>query len=149
MSTGSTGEAPKTVAILAMAEAGAAVIYGMFDLFRSAGRDWQRVIAGCEEAGTLDTLLVSADGKPVTVINGIQVVPHASFADIPVPDIVCVPEVAVDPEELHVCPCVAVSRRPLSPWPAGRPAASRPCRWTRPSTSSCARTTGSRGRART
>lgn len=94
----SPGEAPKTVAILAMAEAGASVIYGMYDLFRSAGRDWQLIVDGKPGEGLLQTLVVSADGKPVSVINGIHVVPDAAFGEIPVPDIVCVPEVAVPPD---------------------------------------------------
>ena len=94
----SPGEPKKTVAILAMAEAGASVIYGMYDLFRSAGRDWQLIVDGKPGEGVLHTLVVSADGRPVSVINGIQVVPDAAFGDIPVPDIVCVPEVAVPPD---------------------------------------------------
>lgn len=96
----SPGESPKTVAILAMAEAGASVIYGMYDLFRAAGRDWQRIVEGIESEGVLNPVVVSADGAPVSVINGIRVVPDAAFDDIPVPDIVCVPEVAVNPDQL-------------------------------------------------
>ena len=87
----SPGDPPKTVAILAMAESGASVIYGMYDLFRSAGRDWQLIVEGREAAGALNPMVVSADGKPVSVINGVRVVPEAAFDDIPVPDIVCVP----------------------------------------------------------
>ena len=95
----SASEPRKTVVILAMAEAGASVIYGMYDLFRSAGRDWQRIVDGTEPEGVLDVRVVSTDGAPVEVINGIRVVPEAAFADVGVPDLVCVPEVAVHPGE--------------------------------------------------
>ncbi|WP_242163515.1 helix-turn-helix domain-containing protein [Lysobacter sp. M15] len=89
----------KTVAILAMPQAGASVIYGMYDLFRSAGRDWQLIVEGTPGAGVLQPVVVSADGAAIAVVNGVQVVPEASFDDIPIPDIVCVPEVAVHPHE--------------------------------------------------
>ena len=58
------------------------------------------MIEGREAAGALNPMVVSADGKPVSVINGVRVVPEAAFDDIPVPDIVCVPEVAVNPDQL-------------------------------------------------
>ena len=89
----------KTVAILAMPQAGASVIYGMYDLFRSAGRDWQLIVEGTPGDGVLHPVVVSADGAAIAVVNGVQVVPEASFDDIPIPDIVCVPEVAVHPHE--------------------------------------------------
>ena len=48
----------KTVAILAMPQAGASVIYGMYDLFRSAGRDWQLIVEGTPGARVLQPVVV-------------------------------------------------------------------------------------------
>ena len=35
---------PANVSILAFAEASASVVYGMYDLFMSAGRDWGIIV---------------------------------------------------------------------------------------------------------
>ena len=54
--------APVDVAILAMPETTASVIYGMYDLFRSAGRDWQWLTTGVPGASP-----VAAAAAAVTV----------------------------------------------------------------------------------
>ena len=41
--------------------------------------------------------IVSADGQPLTVANGVPVVPHAALADVPAPQVICIPEVFVLP----------------------------------------------------
>ncbi len=38
--------APAHVAILALPETSASVIYGMYDMFMSAGRDWGLIVGG-------------------------------------------------------------------------------------------------------
>ena len=40
------GNPPKTVAILALPEVGVSTVYGMFDMFMSAGRDWGMIVDG-------------------------------------------------------------------------------------------------------
>ena len=87
------------VAILALREASASVVYGMHDLFRSAGRDWEQVTTGRPGPGYLQPLLVSTIEGPFEGANGLLMAPGARLADCPCPDIVCIPEVFVSPEE--------------------------------------------------
>jgi transcriptional regulator GlxA family with amidase domain len=90
---------PVRVAILALPEASASVIYGMFDLFMSAGRDWGVIVEGKPGPQLIEPLIVAAGAGPLTVVNGVPVAVHATFATCPPVDIVCVPEVNVPPGE--------------------------------------------------
>lgn len=85
------------IGILVYPETSASVILGMYDLFRSAGRDWELVINGHPGAELLECLLVACDDKPVRVMNDVVIAPHATLDNCPVLDIVCVPEVALPP----------------------------------------------------
>ncbi len=85
------------IAILALPQSSASVIYGMYDLFHSAGRDWNAIVTGEPGPGVLQPVIVSAASQPISVINGISVRPEARLDEIGQPDVVCVPEVAVDP----------------------------------------------------
>ena len=42
----SVGKAPVEIAVLAFPEATASVVFGMYDLFVSAGRDWGMIVEG-------------------------------------------------------------------------------------------------------
>ena len=42
----STNSRPANVAILAFPEVGVSTVYGMFDMFSSAGRDWGFILDG-------------------------------------------------------------------------------------------------------
>lgn len=95
----STAAKPVTVAILALPEAGASVIYGMYDLFMSAGRDWGIIVEGKPGPQLIRPLIVAAGEGPVTVVNNVPIAAHATFATCPDVDIVCVPEVNVPPGE--------------------------------------------------
>jgi len=90
---------PIPVAVLAMAETTASTLYGMFDLFKSAGRDWALVTEGRLGPSLIDPKVVSVDGQPVVAANGVTIVPDCSLAHCPVPVVVCVPEVFVAPGE--------------------------------------------------
>lgn len=90
---------PVSAAILVFPEATASVTYGLFDLFHSAGRDWGVIVDGVPGASLMSAQLVSADGVPLTIANGVQVCPSAAFDDLAVPDIICIPEVFVAPGE--------------------------------------------------
>lgn len=95
--TGST--APPVVALLAVPEATGSTLYGAYDMFRSAGRDWPMVVEGRPGTPLLRPLIVSADGAPLTVGNGVRVEPHAALADGPPPAVVCVLELFVAPDQ--------------------------------------------------
>jgi transcriptional regulator GlxA family with amidase domain len=90
---------PVTVAILALPETSASVVYGMYDLFMSAGRDWGFIVSGTAGPQLMKPLIVAAQPGPITVTNGVPIVAHATFATCPSSDIVCVPELNVPPDE--------------------------------------------------
>lgn len=90
---------PVSAAILVFPEATASVTYGLFDLFHSAGRDWGVIVDGVPGPSLMSPQIVSADGTPLTMANGVRVSPSAAFEDLPVPDIICIPEVFVAPGE--------------------------------------------------
>jgi len=89
---------PVTVAILAVPEASASVVYGMYDLFRSAGRDWNLIVDGTPGAELLRPLVVAREGGTLAVGNGVRITPDLTLEACPPPDIVCVPEVQVSPD---------------------------------------------------
>lgn len=90
---------PVTVAILVFPETSASVVYGMYDLFLSAGRDWGVIVDGQPGPQLIRPLLVAARPGPLLVSNQVQVLPQASLDACPPAEIVCVPEVALPPGE--------------------------------------------------
>jgi len=89
---------PTSIAILAVPDASASVIYGMYDLFRSAGRDWGLVVDGAPGPELMRPVVVARDGGALTVANGVRIVTDAALEAVPAPDIVCVPEVQIAPD---------------------------------------------------
>ena len=89
-------EKPK-IALLAIPEVAASTLYGMFDVFASAGRDWAALVEGRAGESVLAPQVVARDAaRALTVANGVQIVPDAGLDSIP--DVVCVPEIAVAPD---------------------------------------------------
>jgi transcriptional regulator GlxA family with amidase domain len=68
------------IAILALPGGSASVIHGMYDLFAGAGRDWVLATRGVPGPSLLEPCIVSVDGAPVGVANGLVVTPHAAFS---------------------------------------------------------------------
>lgn len=87
------------VAILAFPEVSASTVFGMYDLFMSAGRDWGFITEGRPGPSVLQPLIVAATRDPVTVANGVRLTPDCTFAECPAPAIACVPELVVPPGE--------------------------------------------------
>ena len=84
------------IALLAIPEVAASTLYGMYDVLASAGRDWASLVEGREGESVLDPRVVSFRGSgPMALANGVQIVPDDD--DGAMPDVVCVPEVAVAP----------------------------------------------------
>jgi transcriptional regulator GlxA family with amidase domain len=84
------------IALLVIPEVAASTLYGMLDVLASAGRDWASLVEGREGESVLDPRLVSLRGPgPMEIANGVQVMPDVD--DSTIPDVVCVPEVAVAP----------------------------------------------------
>lgn len=90
-------QTPVTVALLVFPETSASVVYGMYDLFMSAGRDWGVIENGQPGPQLMQPLLVSARGSALRVGNEVPVSPHASLDACPRTGIVCVPEVNLPP----------------------------------------------------
>lgn len=87
------------VAILAVPDVTASALYAMYDLFASAGRDWQFVTTGVAGTALIRPYLVTVDGAPVRSGNGIEVRPDCSAAECPTPAVVCVPDFTLMPGE--------------------------------------------------
>ncbi len=85
------------MAILALPEATASVVYGMLDLFCSAGRDWGLITEGVPGAAVVETQIVARALEPFEVANGAVVRPHAALGARRY-DIVCVPELSIAPQ---------------------------------------------------
>ncbi len=91
--------APKSVALLAYPECSASVVYGMYDLFMSAGRDWDAYAGNPPGPQLMHPRIVAAEARSLAVANDIRVVPEAALNTSPVPDLVCVPDLNVMPGE--------------------------------------------------
>ena len=92
-------EPPVDIAILVFPENSASVVYGLYDLFLSAGRDWGVITEGRPGPELIRPRLVARYGEPFEVSNGIRITPDATLRDCPPVDIICVPEVNLPPGE--------------------------------------------------
>ncbi|HEU0199513.1 MAG TPA: helix-turn-helix domain-containing protein, partial [Burkholderiaceae bacterium] len=85
------------VAIVAFPEVTASTVYGMYDLFLSAERDWTFIVSGQPGASPMQPKVVARSRATFAAANGVRITPDASFDELATPDIVCIPEVAVAP----------------------------------------------------
>lgn len=90
---------PVKVAILAFPEATASVVYGMYDLFMSVGRDWGTIVEGRPGPALMQPRVVARQAGLIEAANGITIRAEAALDECPRPQIACVPEVAVPPGE--------------------------------------------------
>ncbi|BCO32410.1 AraC family transcriptional regulator [Thiohalobacter sp. COW1] len=91
-------ESPVSIAILVYPETTASVVYGMLDLFRSAGRDWPVVTEGRPGPELMRPWLVARETGALEICNGARLFPECRLDDCPPADIVCVPEVSLPPD---------------------------------------------------
>jgi transcriptional regulator GlxA family with amidase domain len=84
------------IALLAFPEMSASSLFGMYDLFWGAERDWGLVVDGAPRPNPLHARIVSVTAEPFEMLNGVRVTPEGTL-DGPAPHVVCVPEVAVPP----------------------------------------------------
>jgi transcriptional regulator GlxA family with amidase domain len=87
------------VAILAFPEATASVVYGMYDLFLGAGRDWGVIVDGKPGTELIRARVVARRAGPISAANGVTIEAHAAIGDAGTPDVACVPEITVPPGE--------------------------------------------------
>lgn len=88
-----------SVAILALSEATASVIYGMYDMFMSAGRDWRLIMEGHAGSGPIRPVIVATSTDPLIAANAVRIAPQATLADYPAPQLICIPELLIPPEQ--------------------------------------------------
>ena len=88
---------PVEVAVLAFPEATASVVFGLYDLFTSAGRDWGFVLDGVPGPALMRPTIVSRHTGPMQAANGVEIVPQARLEAAARAELVCVPEIAVPP----------------------------------------------------
>ncbi|MDF0601368.1 helix-turn-helix domain-containing protein [Psychromarinibacter sp. C21-152] len=87
-----------TIAVVVTPEVTASTVFGIYDMFASAGRDWAFLTRGEAGPRRARTILVARRARPVQVANGVWLRPEASFRNCPLPDIVYVPELFVPAE---------------------------------------------------
>lgn len=92
-----TTRAPIRVAILAFPQSTASTLYGMFDIFKSAGRDWGIIANGAPGQELMHPYVTSRHGGEVTVTNAVRIVPDSALSFSEIPDLICIPEVMVMP----------------------------------------------------
>ncbi|HEX4986184.1 MAG TPA: helix-turn-helix domain-containing protein [Burkholderiales bacterium] len=90
---------PASVAILALRESLSSVVFGMYDVFISAGRDWRLALEGGPSPGMVQPLVVAAELDAFVAANDVRIVPQAALADCRSPDIVCVADLLIPPEQ--------------------------------------------------
>ncbi|MGE0466440.1 MAG: GlxA family transcriptional regulator [Steroidobacteraceae bacterium] len=90
---------PKSVALLAYPECSASVVYGMYDLFMSAGRDWDAYAGNAPGPQLMQPRIVAATTAGFAAANGVRIAPEAALTTSPTPDLVCVPDLNVMPGE--------------------------------------------------
>ncbi|MBS9402242.1 helix-turn-helix domain-containing protein [Halomonas sp. TRM85114] len=88
-----------TMALLAVPESTASTLYGMFDLFGAAGRDWELLMHGRVGPSLMRPMIVSRDGRGFRNVHGAWIEPDMALADCPVPTAVCIPDLLVAPGE--------------------------------------------------
>lgn len=81
-----------------MPEMTASVIYGMLDVFCSAGRDWGMIAEGRPGAPAVQAEIVARQTDAFEVANRALVRPHTRLGSLQY-DIVCVPELSIAPNE--------------------------------------------------
>lgn len=87
------------IAIIAMPETSASVVYGMYDLFMSAGRDWGLIVDGHPGTSLFQVQVVSKHGTVFAAGNGVRITPDATLAACEGAQVVCMPELLVAPGE--------------------------------------------------
>ncbi|OUL99444.1 GlxA family transcriptional regulator [Variovorax sp. JS1663] len=85
------------IAILVSPETSASVVYGMFDLFKCAGRDWPMVVEGRPGPELLRPVLVARQAGRVCAANGVEIEAQWGFDTVSAPAVVCVPELMIAP----------------------------------------------------
>jgi transcriptional regulator GlxA family with amidase domain len=86
-------------AVLAPTEFTASTLFGVYDLLAAAGRDWDLVVNGVMGASRIQPSLVARSTDRLQASNGTWLEPHFAFEEFGQPDIVCIPDLFIAPEQ--------------------------------------------------
>ncbi len=89
---------PAKIAILAFPETTASIVYGMYDLFMSTGRDWGVILDGKPGPGLIQSQIVSTTHN-IVAANDVHITAHTILETVTSVDVVCVPELTVPPDQ--------------------------------------------------
>lgn len=92
-----SAKTPITAAIVATPESSASTLYGMHDVFCSAGRDWDFITTGIPGKPAIKSYVVGETTETFTAANGVPITPQVSIADCPPPQIICIPDLHLPP----------------------------------------------------
>lgn len=93
----STQRLPR-IALLAVPSSSVSTLYGMYDLFASAGRDWNLVVEGSAGTPVLEPRIVARTRERFAAGNGVRIEAHESLDECGVPDLVCIADLMVEPD---------------------------------------------------
>ena len=88
---------PILTTVVVTPETGSAGVFIVMDLLSSVGQLWEQLHGDAPKTTTFLPRLVTFDGEPYRDLHGIEIRPHGALADFPEPDIVIIPELAMDP----------------------------------------------------
>jgi transcriptional regulator GlxA family with amidase domain len=86
-----------SVALVAVPEATASTLYGLYDLFSSVGRDWEMLVGESTGEARMRPYIVAARPGELRGANGCLIEARRTFADSDVPDIICIPDLLIAP----------------------------------------------------
>ena len=92
-----TKSKPLLTAVVTTPETGTAGTFIVMDLLSAVGSFWHTIHREAPGMPRFEPRLVTFDGEPYRDMHGVQITPHGSFEDFPRPDIVIIPELAIDP----------------------------------------------------
>jgi len=84
-------------AITIYPETSSSVVYGMYDLLKSVGRDWSFVVDGTVGTSLLDVKLIGATTDSFSLLNGVPTKAEITYSSTDTPDVIIVPEVMIPP----------------------------------------------------
>lgn len=83
------------VALLVLPESAPAAIYGLYEVFLSAGRTWELMTGEASDAARMAPRIVTADGRPVETPFGLSIAPHEAMGEA---DVVIVTDLVFEPD---------------------------------------------------
>lgn len=88
---------PIAAVVLGSPWAGTSTVYAILDVLASVGRDWEMLHGTPRQPPTFAASLLSGDGRPYDDANGRRITPDGALAERPVPHLVIVPDLHLDP----------------------------------------------------